>query len=64
MGIRGSRRAFGLPGGGVGAKVRGYYIQGNADAATGRPRKDVSKLSKACAKAYTTGYDRGLEGKT
>lgn len=55
-------RAFGLPGN-RGQKAYNYYVTGHAHATTGKPRRNLENLSKACAKSYEQGYQKGLDDK-
>jgi hypothetical protein len=50
-----------LPGSGKGVKAHGYFVRGHAMATQGLHMMDVSKLSKACAKAYMQGYEKGTK---
>jgi hypothetical protein len=50
----------GLPGQNVGAKRHGFWMQGHADGYCGRPQRDASNVSRACAQAYADGYASGL----
>jgi len=55
-------KAFGLPGN-RGAKAHHFFMRGHADARNGTDRRDMSDKSKAIQKAYTRGYDLGVEQK-
>jgi hypothetical protein len=53
----------GLPGQNKGAKAHGYKVMGHAHATNGQKAMDTSKLSKACAKAYMQGFEKGRKDK-
>jgi hypothetical protein len=53
-------RSFGLPGN-TGMKAHAFKMTGHAAGWNGKPKADTSNLSKACAKAYHTGYALGVE---
>jgi len=54
------RIASGLPGQNVGRKAHHFFMVGHATGYTGKPYGDTSNLSKACAKAYKRGYEKGV----
>lgn len=55
-------RNVGLPGMYRGAKAHGFFMNGHADGYCGRPKANYRpEPSKACKKAYDTGYERGTK---